>query len=121
MKALKITYYTTTGLLTAMMLMSVGRYLYDISAMQEMFTQLGHPGYLVVPLAIAKLLGLIAIWTKKNNSLTEWAYAGFFFNFQLAWSAHVAVGDGQAVGGILATILLFGSYVTYKKLGFSSK
>lgn len=116
MKSLKITYYVFTGALTAMMLLSVGKYFSDIPAMQEGFKALGHPGYLVIPLGIMKLLGLVAVWTKKVKFLTEWAYAGFFFNFQLAWMAHLAVGDDKVIGGFIATFLLLGSYITYKKL-----
>ncbi len=39
------------------------------------------------------ILGLIAIWSNKSATLKEWAYAGFFFNFVLAFLAEVhAVG-----------------------------
>ena len=53
----------------------------------ESFTQLGYPAYLIYPFATAKLLGLVAIWTKKSETLKEWAYAGFTFDFLLAISA----------------------------------
>ena len=43
------------------------------------FQSLGYPIYLIYPLATAKVLGIIAIITKKSRLLKEWAYAGFFF------------------------------------------
>ena len=64
---------------------------------------------------MAKLLGLVAIWTKLSNALKEWAYAGFFFDFVLAFMAHWAVGDGDYAPPIVAAILLLISYNTEQK------
>lgn len=61
------------------------------------FEQLGYPTYLIYPLAIAKILGLIAILTRISPLLLEWAYAGFFFDTVLAFMAHRAIGDGAEV------------------------
>jgi len=61
-------------------------------------------------------LGIAAILTKKSNILKEWAYAGFFFDFLLAFFAHIAVGDGEFGGAIIATILLFVSYIYDRKI-----
>ncbi len=115
MKALKITNYVSTGLLSVMMFMSAGRYIFDYETMSQLFETLGHPGYVVIPLAVVKLLGITAIWTNKVKFLKEFAYAGFLFNFLLAGAAHIAIGDGKAVGAGVALVLWTISYVSFKK------
>ena len=112
----KIIYYAATGLLTVLIVMSVGSYIFDHETIAGVFIQMKYPAYLVYPLAFAKILGLIAIWTKKSAMLKEWAYAGFFFNFSLAFGAHVGVDDGQFPGAIIATVLLAVSYIYDKKV-----
>lgn len=61
----------------------------------------------MIPLAIAKILGLVAIWVNKSKLLRKWAYAGFFFNLLLAFVAHVAISDGEQWGALMAMVLLF--------------
>ena len=111
----KVIYLISTGLLSALMLMSAGMYFFNNEMVAETFSKLGYPTYIIYPLAILKLLGLIAIWTKKSNTLKEWAYAGFFFDFCLALTAHLIVKDGEFVPALLALVLLLVSYVYEKK------
>ncbi len=115
-KTTKIIYWVTTGLLTALMLMSAGMYIFNNEMVREVFTKLGFPTYIIYPLAIAKILGLIAIWTKKSNTLKEWAYAGFFFDFLLAFSAHLNINDGEYAPSLVAIILLLVSYWSGNKV-----
>ena len=112
----KTIYWIATGLLTLMMLMSVGMYLFNHAEVSETFTKLGFPTYIIYPLAIAKLLGLVAIWTNKIKALKDWAYAGFFFNILLAISAHIMIKDGEHMPAIVALVLLLVSYMYSKKL-----
>lgn len=112
----KIIYWVATGLLTAMLLMSSAMYIFNNEAVRETFVTLGYPAYLVYPLVIAKLLGLVAILTKKSAFLKEWAYAGFFFDFLLALGAHLGVGDGDFPGAVIAIVLLLISYIYDKKV-----
>ena len=121
MKTVKILYWSTTGLLTALMLISAGMYFFNYEEVKTTFTALGYPAYIIYPLAILKILGLVAIWTKKSKALKEWAYAGFLFDFVLAAAAHIAISDGQAGGAFVAIILLITSYATEKTLFFSKK
>lgn len=116
MKTQKIIYYATTGLLSLLMIFSAGLYFFNHAAVADIFTKLGFPTYIIYPLAIAKILGLIAIWTKYSKSLTEWAYAGFFFDFVLALSAHLNAGDGEWIPAAVALILLASSYYFGKRL-----
>lgn len=115
MKTNKIIYWVSTGLLSAMMLMSAGMYVFDNATISEVFTGLGYPAYIIYPLALAKVLGLLAIWVEKSKSLKEWAYAGFFFDFVLAFFAHYMIGDGEFGGALAAMVLLFVSYFFWKK------
>ena len=113
-------YRISTGLLTLMMLGSAGMYFFNYEMVSETFTRLGFPTYIIYPLAIAKLLGLVAIWTKKSETLKEWAYAGFFFDFLLASSGHMVAKDGEWAGAILAMVLLLLSYTYEKKASTES-
>lgn len=107
MKRDKIIYWAATGLLTLLMLFSVYNYFFNYEAIVGFFKFLGYPTYLVYPLAIAKLLGLVAIHTKLSDTLKDWAYAGFFFDTVLAFYAHYAAGGGyeMALGGIVFVVV----------------
>lgn len=109
-------YYASTGMLSLFMLFSASMYFFNNEAIQGAFSALGYPTYLIYPLAIAKILGLVAIWTRKSNTLLEWAYAGFFFDFVLAAGAHIAISDGNSGGAFMAIALLLVSYVYQKKV-----
>lgn len=111
----KTIYWIFTGLLSTLMLTSVCRYLLDLETFRTNFETLGYNGRIVIPLAIAKILGVIAIVSNKIKFLKEWAYAGFLFNFLLAFEAHIALNDEHFFGPIIALILLAGSYVFYRK------
>lgn len=115
MNKVNVAYFLATGLLTAMMFVSVGMYLFNHAAIQMAFTILGYPTYIIYPLAVAKLLGLLAIWTGIFPRLAHMAYAGFFFNFLLAIAAHVAVGDTEFPGAVMALLLLGSSYWAWGK------
>ena len=114
-KTIKTIYFIATGLFTASILMSASMYFIEHEMVSETFARLGYPVYLVYPLAIAKFLGLIAIWTKKSNTLKEWAYAGFFFDFVLTICAHTAAKDGGFVAPLVMIVILLVSYIFEKK------
>lgn len=116
MKTYKIIYWISTGLLSAMMLMSVGMYISKTEEIQSVFLKLGYPEFIVIPLAIAKVIGLIAILTRRSKTLLEWAYAGFFFDFVLAASAHLNIQDGEHMPAMFALVLLLTSYFTSKRI-----
>lgn len=118
MKTNKIIYHVSTGLITLLMLFSVSMYLFNNAEISKAFSSLGFPTYLIYPLGTAKILGLIAIWFVNNKSLKEWAYAGFFFNFVLAFFAHFMINDGEHMGALVAIILLLVSYIFSKKVNY---
>lgn len=116
MKTNKIIYYVSTGLLTLMMLGSAGMYFFNNEEVATMFKGFGYPTYLIYPYGAVKLLGLVAIWFLKDSFLKEWAYAGFFFAFILAFFAHVMISDGEQWGALAALVLLITSYIYSKKV-----
>lgn len=111
----KIIYLIATGLLTANMLLSAVMYIFSHEMAASMFQSLSYPVYIIYPLAVAKILGLIAIWTNKSKTLKEWAYAGFVFDFLLAISAHINAGDGEFVPASFALVFVTVSYIFYRK------
>lgn len=116
MKAARIIYWIVTGLLCLMMLGSAAMYVFNFSQASAVFASLGYPSYLVYPLAIAKILGVAAILTKKSKTLKEWAYAGFCFDFLLALAAHLHARDGGFIAPVAALALLFASYFLDRKI-----
>ena len=115
MKRNKIIYYIVTGLLSLLMSFSVYMYLFDHETVKGMFTTFGYPTYIIYPYAFAKILGVVAIWQNKFPIVREWAYAGFFFAFILAFFAHFMIGDGEQMGAVIAMVLLLTSYFFSKK------
>ena len=116
MRIAKIFYYTSTILLTLLMLFSAYNYFFDYEMVVGFFEHFGYPTYIVYPLAIAKILGLIAIWTRLSKWLMEWAYAGFFFDMVLAFFAHYITDGGGIQMAFLGLIFVLVSYFTNKRL-----
>ncbi|WP_281612547.1 DoxX family protein [Flammeovirga sp. SubArs3] len=115
MKKTKITYLVSTGFLSLIMVFSASMYFLQNEMIQEAFTKLGYPTYIIYPLAGLKILGLVAIWSRSNLRLKEWAYAGFFFDLVLAATAHIAVNDNEQLPAIIAIVALLISYFSGKK------
>lgn len=116
MKTKKIIYYTATVVLTAVMCFSVFNYFFNHEMIAGFFERMGYPTYLIYPLAIAKILGLIAIWGNFSKWLKEWAYAGFFYDVVLAFFAHYMISDGQHSFAVVAFIAVLTSYFTGKEV-----
>ncbi|MGB3149620.1 MAG: DoxX family protein [Maribacter sp.] len=116
MKIKKIVYYCATGILTAIMCFSVFNYLFNYEMIAGFFESMGYPTYLIYPLAIAKILGLVAIWGNFSKWLKEWAYAGFFYDVVLAFFAHHMVKDGQHLFAVIPLFAVLISYFTGKQV-----
>ena len=112
----KIIFYASTGLLTALLLFSAGMYFFNHEYIVQAFQHLGYPAYLIYPLAVAKILGLIAIWSDISKFLKNLAYAGFFYDTVLAYTAHIMAGDGALSLALLGIILVVVSYFTEKEV-----
>ncbi|MGI8554763.1 MAG: DoxX family protein [Pyrinomonadaceae bacterium] len=116
MKTYRILYWIFTGLLCLLALGSAGMYIFNYPMVADIFTKLGYPTYIIYPLATAEILGVIAILTKKSKLLKDWAYAGFFYDFLLAASAHYFSGVPSPFLAIVGLVLLLGSYILDKKI-----
>ena len=116
MNKIKIGYYVVTGLLSLMLLYSaIGMYFLQTETVKGFFEFLGYPTYLVIPLAVAKVLGVIMVLWRGSQWLTEWAYAGFFFDVVLAFFAHYTAGDSVSFT-LITMIALLVSYFFGKEI-----
>lgn len=115
-KSDKIIYYITTGLFSALSLMSAGMYFFDYPHVSETFTLLGFPVYIIYPLAVLKILGVAAIWSNISPTLKYLAYAGFFYDFVLAFTAHININDGEYPAAVGATVLVVVSFIFDRRI-----
>ena len=111
MKTNRIVFYVVTGLFSAMVLFSAGMYFFNTPEVANEFAKLGYPLYIIYPLGIAKILGVIAIWTNLSKVLKYLAYAGFFYNTLLAMGAHLNIGDGEFIAAAIVMALVIVSFV----------
>lgn len=116
MKTNKIIYWTSTGILCALFTFSTMMYFFNYPYVESAFTSLGFPTWIIYPLATLKLLGVIAILSKKSLFLKELAYAGFLFDALLALIAHLAISDGEQMGAIIGLIAVTISWIYDRKV-----
>ena len=119
MKKDKMIYWASTGLLCLMMVGSASMYFFNYEEVSKVVSGLGFPVFIIYPLGIAKLLGVLAILTRKSVLLKNLAYAGFFYNFILATGAHLYAQDGD-VGGALVALMFVVTSFFYERKVFSS-
>ena len=105
-KTLTILYWASTLTMCAIFTFSAGMYLTKYEMVSGFFVELGFPIWLIYPLAVAKLLGVVAVLSRKQGVLTEWAYAGFFFDAVLAILAHGYAGHGWFGLSFIAAVLV---------------
>ncbi len=115
----KTVYWVATMIFCGIFLFSASMYFTQYKMIRGFFESLGYPAYLVYPLAILKILGIIAIITKKSRLLKEWAYAGLFFDATLAATAHILARDGGqwlalTAIGMLVVSRIFESTISIK-------
>jgi len=116
MKTTKIVHYIAKGLLSLLLLFSAGMYFFKNADISAAFLHLGYPTYLIYPLAFAKITAVIVLWLPSAKAIKEWAFSALFFEFVLAYFAHVMKADGQEMTAVLAMVFLAATYITFKKL-----
>lgn len=116
MKIQKILYWITTIITCGIFAYSAFMYFSNTAAVESYFEALHYPSYIVIPLAIVKVLGIAMVLWRGIPWLTEWAYAGFFFDAVLAFSAHINADDGGYLFSLLVLIALPISYFLGKKV-----
>lgn len=110
MNTTKIIYWIATALLCVLFLYSASMYFMNTEMVKGFFESFNYPSYIVIPLAVAKILALIMIVWRKSNWLTEWAYAGLFFDMVLAFFAHHMAGDSGTILPLAGLVVLLISY-----------
>lgn len=110
MTAQKTIYWIATGLLSALFLYSAFLFLTDTLVIQGHYQDYQYPSYLVIPMALAKILAIVFILLRKPKWVMEWAYAGLFFDLVLASFAHYRLGDPDLTLTLLGILFLLLSY-----------
>lgn len=121
MKKNKTIYWIVTGILSFLFVSGAMMYIFNYERASGFFISLGFPTWIIYPLAALKILGPIAILTKKSNFLKELAYAGFMFDAILALAAHLMVRDGEYLFALLAITFTILSWIYDRKVFGSYK
>ncbi|MEM9363009.1 MAG: DoxX family protein [Bacteroidota bacterium] len=116
MKTNKIIYWIATGIVCFVFFTGGLMYFFNYDYAHSFFVNLGFPTWIIYPLGILKILGPVAILSRKSPFLKELAYAGFLYDAILAVTAHLMVGDGYIYHGIAAIILTIVSWIYDRKL-----
>lgn len=114
---INVIYWISTGLILAMMLFSAVSSFMENPDGAKMLAAIGYRPYVLHLLAVAKVLGVIAILTPGFPRLKEWAYAGFMFDLIGATYSFYASGfafKDWAFMLILIAVLAC-SYIFYHK------
>ena len=114
-KSEKVLYWSATGYMLLLMMMSVVSYHINHDGMAMMFVAFGYPAYLVYPLAYLKLIGVIVVITNRYNNLKEWVYATYYINMILAFVVHV-VAENFYWHAVLGLICVPISYIYSNKV-----
>jgi len=108
-KGLKIIYWIVTVLMCALFIYSAQMYFRNTEMVKGFFGSLNFPAWVVIPLAIAKVVGVIVVLTDFNSVLREWAYAGFMYDVILATGGHYHAGHGLIGLSFYGIILVIAS------------
>ena len=117
MKALRITFYISTGLVVMSMAASSASYFF-VPLVKNSFSHTGFPDWFRVELGLAKALGVLVLAIPAvPKRVKEWAYFGFFIDFVSAFLAHYEIGDPLLwqIRPLIILMILLISYVTYQK------
>ena len=110
---------TTYSLFSLLILTGILYFVYYTDLVMY-FSRYGYPIYLIYPLAFAKIIGSLVVLFSKNEWLKEFAYAGFFFNFVLAFFAHLMVHEFDPFP-TMSMVMLLTSYFTRNNLSLGKR
>ena len=111
----KTIYWISTAVMCVVFAFSAFNYFTNYEMIEGFFQKFNYPTYIIYPLAVVKVLGIIAIISNASRMLTEWAYAGFFFDAVLAYAAHYVAGGG-AMFSIIALVAIIVSRFFYSRI-----
>ena len=127
MKKDKIIYWTTTGIVCAVMVFSIINFIFfdRVQYPEGAFVHLGLPNYFKIELTVAKILGVLALLIPGiPRKIKEFAYFGFAITLISASIAHFSVGDGHRpplyflyiLDPLIFLALLMVSYLYFNKM-----
>lgn len=116
MNKLKVAYWLVTGLMSLLFLGGASMYFANHGQVEIAFTNLGFPTWLIYPLGVAKVLGVVAVVSRRSALLKDMAYAGFVYDVLLAAAAHVMVGDGQFAPALVGLVLTVSSWALERRV-----
>ena len=121
MKKSNLLYWIITGLFAAFMTYSAIPSILMSPDAVNMITGLGYPKYFVPFTGVAKLLGSIAILIPGFKRITEWAYAGLFFDLFAATYSMIMVAGFEPFSFLFMVVtmafLFLSYYLWHKKIG----
>lgn len=125
MKRDKIIYWTTTGIVSAVMVFSIVNFNIknpvgpEVYRIEGPFAHLGLPDYMRIELTIAKTLGILALLIPTIPvKIKEFAYFGFAITLVSASIAHFSSGDGFVfiIDPLIFLCILSVSYLYWNRL-----
>ena len=114
MRLPNLIYWFATSLLSILLLFGASMHLFNNADVVIAYSELGYPAYLIFPMAIAKILAVVAIVSTKSQFLKNLAYAGVFYNLLLAFISHLAISDGAGFLSFAGLVLLGVSYLFHR-------
>ena len=117
-KTIRVTYWALNIIFCLFHVMDAGGGLAKAKAGVDAMNAMGYPIYLMVFLAVRKLLGVVALLQNKYKTIKEWAFAGFSFTLIGAAVSHICVNDPVLfiVMPIVFLVLLFTLYYFWRKM-----
>ena len=118
MKKTKTLYWIFTILFALIMFSTaVPNVIMSEDSVSLIHTTLGYPKYFIMFIGIVKILGVIGILIPGYPRVTEWAYAGLFFDLIAAVVSGIAVEGFDPMQLFMVIFFLPGvlSYIYYHK------
>ena len=118
MKKTKILYWVFTVLFALIMLSTaLPNVMMSPESIDLIHTKLGYPEYFIMFVGVAKILGVIGILVPGYPRITEWAYAGLFFDLTSATASGIVVEGFQPMQLFMLVFFAPGvlSYIYYHK------
>lgn len=112
----RLVFWASTLLLSFMMLFAVIVTFVRPMQVEETFKLMGYPTYLITPLAVAKLLGILAIVSRVSAKVQTVAYIGFALNLGFAIYEHYSTNILYFLFASIALVLVLISYLFSKKV-----
>ena len=108
----RVIYVTSTAILVLEILAGAFMDLAHFPLVVQDVRSIGYPTYVLYIVGVWKILAVGALIWRRLPRLTEWAYAGVFFEMSGAVASHVLVGDpiGKFAAPLAFTLLTLVSW-----------